>query len=1647
MSLSTALSGDTHVRAKADGTATHQATLAVTLMSGEGSPQARFTLPQSGAAQFQERAGQSVSPDGKTLIANIAVAHPVTVYFTDSNTDGEMITLQASTTTDGVTYAPSTPPKLDFQFTSTNSSLLIGGTVELFLSGGRYATTYWCPGNSELVGACVTLDGNVDPGSPRTQFTMKVVSENEVTFSFQGTSVYKYQPDFGLEPESYWVLALGDRAPTVFVVKNYDPAAGTFQLWDPDTNFACAGMALSDGTAVVALVPDSAGDTYSITYETTSSGPTPGSAYTLLLEGDDKRMPQANGTTPHTAVATVEQNGAAVSKFATPVTFNLPDSQGALFVEQTGQSTSADRKKLSAPVDPVTGTATAVFVDTNGKGESVALRAELDMEPLYVLSTPESLPFGFAPNLNAYLNLKPQATSVLHRAKATVTAGNISLLPTDKQVVTFTLPADNGVIFVAGNDQSLDAGAKTLTAPLTGTAAAAEMLDLGVGTLFAVQAAIDNDSIYVPASPPYLVFAIDAKLKLAGDNITKIVAADGVTQHMAQATVLGKLGTRPGNVPFDVTFKLPSSKKATFVPQDGQTLKDGGTTLVAPLDSGTKAAYAYFVDTNAAGETVALTAEIIDNGFNLLSDPPSLDFPFTALTLSLQPASDDNSVVPADGISPHRATASLPQNATDVGTDRSVKFTLPSGKHATFQPQAGQSVSTDGLTLSAPLDDQTHEAQAWFVDTQIAGGESVELSARIDALGLSSTPASLSFAFQGLTLSLPDDNLGYVPADNASAHMATVTLSGPGTSQNNYPWSVVFTLASQSAKFQAQPGQTLNTNGTLTAPLIDNTAQALFVDNDYRRGETVTLSAEIQNDLIDLPSTPASRRYQFGALELDLTSPDAGDGREADGKATHTATVTLMMHSDSGLVPYASSSNVTYSVHFELPSNQTATFKPQTGATLSDNGHALDVPLSGNSATASFVDTTEESVGLTATLVSSKAGINLPSTPPSMDFVFGTYTGALGTYDHPKHFSDNLTVDTGDVFQLKDEYTGEGYIVGAFYIALKAQADSSVNPPPPFGSTDPNGFWKHAWQSCIHPGLYPEDNTGTERPVVLIYGNGRHGAGISVYFAPADSSLQQLIPTSASLPSYALFASYMDKVLSKLNPTLVNFNNTALTGGWSSSPTPPAYTTPITAPQEEIGNGSSSNTVTVGPYHVNVYLTCSQTNGAQATIGARLGLPDGSVAQFGTVYTNSTPAPVQATAYPSTTYTVLNSLVIQSKTALRSGASGDARNDMYCLDNADTNILAPEFYWRQDNYIISIDNAKLVNNGINSYGHAKHIADWTWGKDTFKDGSVPSNPFYYRSAYNYYCTDAYIVSSSARSMSVNVWDNYQTSLDDLGGQNNALTLVLVTYINITAPFMQQGRTYDPFSDGDLSGTTFHDQYGNEGHFYFNFNFPSTYYPPGYDPDAPDYGISPDSNSIKPISLGDNLLSAFTDIVQDSAASGPGIPQQDYAYWYMPYVQKWVVATRFPLFYYGSATLAAQGLTGWAFGPSLGVQPARVVPNGALGLYTGKLEQQPAWSDPGTWVLGISQTEGGGPRADVTNTTVIVDQHAGTYTYLRPLWTQNSFRLWHQGAYANDNLYIYSNDPNDSTLWYALQAPPKKGAQEFTIKFVQTTNGS
>lgn len=738
------------------------------------------------------------------------------------------------------------------------SSVLSSGIV-VISQAPRYSGTFWYAGAAFGLGQCVLLDEPVDRDSPRLRFSMDVTMQNDVpkvTFRYGDFSVYKYLPVLC----DYWIFALGDKNPTGFVVTDYDPKARSFKLWDPETKYYCAGKQVNGGKWIVALVPNSAGDTFSITYDSS----VPATNYTLNLDGDVKRLPQANGVTPHTAVALIQQDGERVSGFSTPATFDLPGNCSARFVAQAGQTSSNNGKTLVAPFDPVAATATAVFVDNRPNGEAVPLRAAVDMTEYFVLSVPETLSFPFVKNQNASLDLS-RGPDVEWNGQieytVVATTHNPGRVAIDLWDVAFVLFGDSVKFIPTGRDQSISADGKTLIARLNKGVATARFIHMadGHGGVVAVTAAIDNNALYLPSDPPSLACALEFDPVLRGNTAVPL-PADGRTRHAARVTLQGN----PPAESMDVVFTLPADRSASFVAADG--VSDDGKTLTVPLENGRITALAQFVDTHIGGESVPLRAVIkvtVDGeAVELPTVPASLNFTFSPLPLKL--TGDQTNRIAADGSSQHLATAAFAPSATDIGT-WPVTFTLSADSHATFKPSHGQAL-IDGKTLIATLDTKSgYSATAAFVDDNLVGNETVSVSARVDAAHITSVPQSLPFSFYGFTLYLEseDETLRY-PSDGKTTHTAVAMLERLPGKDPSFPWNVTFALTAKRSTFVDARGQSLGKS--LTLPLEkNNEARVEFVDS-YSDGEDVTLTATIKNIANrgeDLPSTPASMMFTF----------------------------------------------------------------------------------------------------------------------------------------------------------------------------------------------------------------------------------------------------------------------------------------------------------------------------------------------------------------------------------------------------------------------------------------------------------------------------------------------------------------------------------------------------------------------------------------------------------------------------------------------------------------------------------------------------------------------------------------------------------------------------------------------------------------
>lgn len=947
-------------------------------------------------------------------------------------------------------------------------------------------------------------------------------------------------------------------------------------------------------------------------------------------------------------------------------------------------------------------------------------------------------------------------------------------------------------------------------------------------------------------------------VELVRNGVT-LYAAIAVVENLAISS--NRASVRFSLIGNDVAFVVTDSST--------QTKNSDGTLTVRLVNGSATAAFSYSGD---GSEIAKVHAETENLSPQLASTPSYLGF---AIGFDPVLSGDHALTKPADGTSFFTARVTLRGDLPPISsaTPLDVVFRLPGAASATFMPAEGAKLSDGGKTLSFPLDEDTAVVRAQFTDDGILG-ESVALKASLETtmsnpgsmhFYIPTQPASLVFTFSTVRLALTGDNDKLVPADNISEHWAKIALPGGMKISKSFP--LTFSLPKNtSAAFEPSKGQKVSLDGTTLTTTLSSannfSAKANFVDDHIVGNEIVQLAASMKvNESNSLSSTPNSLSYTFAGFTLNLESDDADLRYPADGKTAHSATVKLQR------IP-GEATEFDWNVTFELAGS---------GGRFVDSGKSsTTVPLISNKATVKFVDsgTDGEDVFLTASIKNiDNNGTDLNSTPVQMMFTFYDPTMG-GDYDHPKHFLEEDAVE-GDIFMLSKNSVkafggeGDGYFSGGFYVCKKRVSKAnqvfSSYYPPGYDAKD-NAYWGHAWIGTSDNVIQIKNNSQQKR--AAIYGNGRNCIGLELKFTPlgvdSDSTGTN---NNVHIP---LQDDYLGKIFEKY-AKIVNGDGSTFTSGsgWTYGSEPSAYCRYIESDQaqmslrgrggdlEAAGAGTArAGNDNIGTVGGELYLFCGKGNGTSVDIGGTLTLPGGAVTTFGV----NEEAPLRIAALTSREYSYTD-LELAAVT-MEHPNDPNSNNDDYCLQNADTNALPEEYYWRQNNYAWSIrqDQSK------NPHGEPKNFLHWQITGDpnvvdadkNIDYGKDSIGGWYNSVSQNAYCTDGYIFPSVAwggddglsetNTADVYLWldpagsvkpnKTITVSSDDTthnsDGTFNSLVIVLITSIWLNTPLLTKTKGYNE-TNGDqdwspVGGVDFYDQYGNKGHFYLNFDFPVTYYP-------------------------------------------------------------------------------------------------------------------------------------------------------------------------------------------------------------------------
>lgn len=1157
---------------------------------------------------------------------------------------------------------------------------------------------------------------------------------------------------------------------------------------------------------------------------------------------------------------------------------------------------------------------------------------------------------------------------------------------------------------------------------------------------------------------------------------------NGVTLYTAIATVEN---LAIGSSSAAVRFSLVGNDVA-FVVTDSttQTKNSDGTLTVRLIKGSATAAFGYSGDGSEIVKVHAVTENVSPQ---LASIPQYLGF-----AIGFEPVltGDHALTKPADGTAFFTARVTLRGDLPPISTATplDVVFRLPAATSATFTPAEGAKLSDGGKTLSFPLDDDTAVVRAQFADDGILG-ETVTLKASLETtmsspgsthVYIPAQPASLIFTFSTVRLTLTGDNDKLVPADNISEHWAKVAL--PSGTKINKSFPLTFSLPKgTSAAFEPSKGQKVSLDGTTLTTTLSSTnsysAKANFVDDHIVGNEIVQLTASMKiNESSNLSSTPNSLSYTFAGFTLILESDDVNLKYPADGKTGHSANVKLQR------IP-GEQTEFDWNVAFELAGS---------GGRFVDSGKSsTTVPLINNQAAVKFVDsgTDGEDVFLTASIKNiDNNGTDLNSTPAQMMFTFYDPTMG-GDYDHPKHFLEEDAVE-GDIFMLSKKsvevFGGEekGYFSGGFYVCKKrvSKANQVFGSyyPPAYDQKD-NAYWGHAWIGTSGNIIQIKNNSEEKR--AAIYGNGRNCIGLELKFTPlgVDSDTTGT-NNNVHVP---LQDDYLVKIFAKY-AKIVNGDGTVFSraSGWTYASKPSAYCRYIEDNQTqmslrgEIADAEAAGADTAhagdgstGAVRGELYLFCAKGDGTSTDIGGTLTLPGGTVTTFGV--NEASPLRIAALTSREYSYTDLELAAV----TMEHPDDPNSNNDDYCLQNADTNALTEDYYWRQNNYAWAIrqDQSK------NPRGEPKNFLHWQVTGDPgvlddkkYIDYDKDSVGGWYRSVIqNGYHTDGYIfpsvawIETPAGKAETNTADIYLW-LDPTGtykpnktvsvsgdamhnsdGTFNSLVVVLITSITPSVPFLSKTKkSADPNSgrSGDrdyavagwdpIEGIDFYDQYGNKGHFYLNFDFPSTYYPID---GLTSRGIRVDQNNLLTASFA-NMLVGQVSSPSDSSQGSFCVYHLDYKSWMWVdwtsglgqdggsdggyFYPVWVGIGRGDshYFYGGKSTYPSPTETDFYLGDfNTNYADTSVA--------TTTFKKHKYYND-----YEMLYTPVLGTNADKYRTPIVI----------RPIWKQNGFRIY--GKMNGKYLYPWDESGNDRRILWATDAP-RPGDTWATFRFTKTTGAS
>lgn len=321
----------------------------------------------------------------------------------------------------------------------------------------------------------------------------------------------------------------------------------------------------------------------------------------LSISPDPRTVP-ADGVSQHQTFATLMISG---NPAAQQITFIIK-SDSAKFVASTGVTITNGGQQATASTNAHGITPDVCFVDSRFWGEMVTLSASCDK----MIAPDQYFSFSAAPaslkiNPDGNTNVAADGTSQ-HSATATIrtTTGNH---PIEGATVTFTLPQNQSATFVNPTTSPKMTSAVTGSDGTTSEVKFSDnkQTDESVTLTASTKGISGQDQAVFNFTSP-----AQGKIGLSpGGRNYGNPPANGKATHCLVAALTD--GNGQGELNKNVQLTIPHDNSAKFIPPKNPkdyTITDGGKTATAVTGEGGLTAPISFVDTNANGETIILTA-------------------------------------------------------------------------------------------------------------------------------------------------------------------------------------------------------------------------------------------------------------------------------------------------------------------------------------------------------------------------------------------------------------------------------------------------------------------------------------------------------------------------------------------------------------------------------------------------------------------------------------------------------------------------------------------------------------------------------------------------------------------------------------------------------------------------------------------------------------------------------------------------------------------------------------------------------------------------------------------------------------------------------------------------------------------------------